>query len=147
MTVSRRSVLITGAGLVLLAVAFGAGAWVGSDVVGTFHGYQGLPRASANASLLHRKLLLLDGNDSKTLREEIDMELDGELLAMCTLAKERSGSSSDAIATARKILQRVARYRNEQPPSYPAAYASQVDATARTKLQACLDEALASAAR
>src|SRR5689334_15683049 len=99
--ISRRSILMGVAVLVLVAVAFGAGARVGADMVGSFHGYQVLPRASANANLLHRKLLLLDKEDSKGLREEINMELDSELLGMCMLAKERSGSSSDAVATAR----------------------------------------------
>ncbi len=145
-TISRRSVLFVGAGLVLLALAFGAGAWVGADVVGNFHGYQVLPRASANANLLHRKLLLLDKEDSKGLREEINMELDGELLGMCMLAKERPGRSSDAVATARTILQRIAKYRNERAPSYPAAYASQVDANTKT-IQACLADALAPAGK
>ncbi len=111
--------------------------------VGSFHGYQVLPRASANANLLHRKLLLLDKADSKGLREEINMELDGDLLGMCMLAKERSGSSSDAVATARTILQRIAKYRNERPPSYPTTYASQVDADAKKTIQACLADALA----
>jgi hypothetical protein len=141
--ISRRSVLIVGAALVLLVGAFGAGAWVGADTVGNFHGYQVLPRASANANLLHRKLLLLDKADSKGLREEINMELDGVLLAMCMLAKERSGSSSDAVVTARTILQRIAKYRNEQPPSYSTGYASQVDADAKKTIQACLSDALA----
>lgn len=140
---SRRSILMGVAVLVLVAVAFGVGAWVGADVIGNFHGYQVLPRASANANLLHRKLLLLDKEDSKGLREEINMELDGELLGMCMLAKERSGSSSDAVATARTVLQRIAKYRNERPPSYPSAYSSQELDGARKTIQACLADALA----
>ncbi len=139
--ISRRSILMGVAVLVLLAVAFGTGAWVGADMIGNFHGYQVLPLASANANLLHRKLLLLDKEDSKGLREEINMELDGELLGMCMLAKERSGSSSDAVATARTVLQRIAKYRSERPPSYPSAYASQVDAAAKKTIQVCLDAA------
>jgi hypothetical protein len=141
--ISRRSILMGVAVLVLAAVAFGAGAWVGAEVVGKFHGYQVLPRACANANLLHRKLLLLDKEDSKGLREEINRELDGELLGMCTLAKERSGSSSGAVATAKMILQRIAKYRTERPPSYPAAYSSRVPADAQKTIQACLADALA----
>jgi hypothetical protein len=141
--VTRRTILVGVSAVVLLAVAFGAGAWVGADMVGNFHGYQVLPRASANANLLHRKLQLLDKEDSKGLREEINMELDGELLGMCMLAKERSGSSSDAVATARTVLQQIAKYRNERPPSYPTAYSSQVLADAQKTIRACLADALA----
>ncbi len=138
--VSRRTILVGASAVVLLAVAFGAGAWAGADMVGNFYGYQALPRACANASLLHRKLLFLDREDSKGLREEINMELDGELLGMCVLAKERSGSSSDDVATAKTILQRIAKYRTERPPSYPSAYVSQLDADAKKAIQKCLDE-------
>jgi hypothetical protein len=141
--ISRRTVLVASGVLVLLIVAFGAGAWVAADVVGKFQGYQALPTASSNATLLHRKLLLLDKEDSKGLREVINMELDGDLLGMCTLSKARSGSSADAVAAARTILHRIAKYRNERPPWYPATYASQVDPNVAKTLQACLDEALA----
>ena len=143
--ISRRSVLIVGVVLVLVALAFGAGAWVGSDMVGIFHGYQVLPRASSNANLLHLKLRLLDKEDSKGLREEINMELEGELLVMCKLAKERAGSSPDAVANARTILLRIAKYRSEMPPSYPAGYVDdgEASASARKTVQACLAEALA----
>jgi len=143
-TITGRAVLITGGAVLLLIAAFGTGAWLGADFVGKFHGYQVLPRASANANLLHRKLLLLDKNDAQGLREEINMELDGELLGMCIVAKDRSGSSSDAIATARTILERIAKYRSERPPIYPAAFTAQVDASAKKRLQACLDDVLAS---
>lgn len=139
--VTRRTILFGVSAVVLMAVAFLAGAWVGADCVGNFHGYQVLPRASASANMLHRKLLLLDKEDSKRLRDEINMELDGELLGMCMLARERSGSSSDAVATAKTILRRIAKYRTERPPSYPTAYASQVDATVKKTIQTCLDEA------
>lgn len=142
-----RPLLVGVSAVVLLAVAFGAGAWVGGDVVGNFHGYQVLPRASANANLLHRKLLLLDKEDWKGLREEINVELDGELLGMCMLAKERSGSSSDAVANARTVLQRIAKYRNERPPSYPTGYSSQVPADAQKTIQACLADALTAPVR
>jgi hypothetical protein len=141
--VTKRTILVGVSAVVLVAVSFAAGAWVGADMVGNFNDYQVLPRASANANLLHRKLLLLDKEDSKGLREEINMELDGELLGMCMLAKERSGSSSDAVASARTILQRVAKYRTERPPSYPSAYASRVEADAQKTIQACLADALA----
>lgn len=141
---TRRTVIISAGIMVLLAVAFGAGAWVGADWVGRFYGYQALPRASANANLLHRKLLLLDKEDSKGLREEINMELDGDLLGMCALADANSGSSRDDVAEARDILKTIAKYRAKKPAAYPPAYLAQGDEVPRRRLKACLDAALSS---
>lgn len=140
--IARRAVVATGA-VVLLVIALGAGAWLGADFVGKMYGYQALPRASASATQLHRKLLLLDKDDSKGLREEVNMELDGELLGMCKLVKAPSASASDSIASARAILRRIANYRAERRPSYPEAYASQVTANGQTTIRACLDESRA----
>jgi hypothetical protein len=144
--ITRRKILV-GVGTVgLLAAAFGAGAWVGADWVGRFYGYQALPRASADANLLHHKLLQLDKDDAKGLREGINMELDGDLHAMCAMADSGFGSSHD-ITTARTILQRIAKYRAEKPATYPAAYLAQVDEAPSKKLKACLDAALSSPGR
>ncbi|HET9553398.1 MAG TPA: hypothetical protein VFP50_10555 [Anaeromyxobacteraceae bacterium] len=142
--ISRRALLVVAAVLVLLVVAFVAGAWVGVDWGGSFCGYQVLPQASSNASLLHRELLYLDAGDTKALREAVDMELDGELLTICLLTKSPAGSSRDAVEAARPILRRIASYRKERPPSYSATYAAGLDASVARRLQDCLDEAAAS---
>lgn len=123
----------------LLIAAFGAGAWVGGDVTGRMYGSQALPRATANADSLHHKLVLLDHGDVATLREQIEMELDGELLGACMLSNDRSAGSQEAIATAKTVVQRIAAYRTEKPPSYPKAY-KDLDPGVRRTLQGCLDE-------
>lgn len=139
---TRRTILIGVGAVVLLAAAFGAGAWVGADWVGRFFGYQVLPRASANANLLHHKLMQLDKDDTRGLREGLNMELDGEILTMCVLSDEGSGSSRDAVAKARTILQRIAKYRAEKPATYPVEYLAQVGEAPQKRLKGCLDAAL-----
>jgi hypothetical protein len=134
----RPRVIIVGVA-VLLAASFGAGAWIGGDVTGRMFGSQALPRATATADSLHHKLLLLDRGEVATVREQIEMELDGELLGMCMLSKNPSAGAQEAVATARAVLKRIATHRSEKPPSYPKTYAS-LDPNLRRTLQGCLDE-------
>lgn len=143
--IARRAIFITGT-VVLLVIAFGAGAWWGADWVGRFYGCQALPRASADANLLHHKLLQLDKDDTMGLREGINSELDGDILAMCVMADSGSGTPHDII-TARAILQRIAKYRAERPAIYSSAYLAQVDEGPKKKLKACLDAALSGTGR
>ena len=145
--VTRQTILIGVGALVLLAATFGVGAWVGADWVGRFFGYQVLPRANANANLLHHRLVRLDKGDTDGLREEINMELDDEILAMCVLVDAGSGSSNDAVTKARATLQRIAKYRAEKPATYPATYQAQLDDAPKKRLKECLDGALPSPVR
>ncbi len=100
-----------------------------------------LRAANANANMLGMKLLYLDKEDYKGLREAIDEELDTEILAICLMTKDPSFGSSHSREAAHKIISRTAKYRNQRPPSYSP---DRLDADTRAKLQRCFDEALAS---
>jgi hypothetical protein len=111
-----------------------------------------LRSVNANANMLHMKLLYLDKEDYKGLREAIDTELDGELLAICMMIKEPSSGSRHSREVSRTILGRIARYRSQRPPSYSPEHldennneagSSSATTWAALELQKCLDEALA----
>jgi hypothetical protein len=146
----RRMVMFGAGVLVLLAVSFGAGAWVGAECVGRFYGKQFMTIAGGNASLIQGYLVLLDKEDAKGLRALLNAELDSELLAVCTAAKDGAGESKDAIAARRLLLGRIAKYRNERPSTDLAASASGADEAAvwaKQMIQACLEEATVATAK
>jgi hypothetical protein len=89
--------------------------------------------------MLQMKLLYLDKEDYKGLREAIDSELDSELLAICAMTKEPSFGSSHSREVGRVILGRIAKYRIQRPPSY----SPDLDANTKAKIQSCLTEVLA----
>jgi hypothetical protein len=142
--ITRRTILAGVSAVVLLAVAFGAGAWAGADLTGRFYGSMVLPRATANAKLLHLYLAKLEAGDAKGLRELLNMELEGELLTMCLALDASDASARDTVDRARFVLRDIARYRAEKPATYPTAFQAQGGEGPGRKVKECLGVALAS---
>ncbi len=143
-----RKVAVRWIGIAALLAMIGAlvgGVYLGAAFTGRVHGSFRLTRASAEADLLQRNLRLLDKGDYKGLREELNMLLDGEVLAICMLLKQGSGSSRESESQARIVVRRIAQYRRDHPPTYPptrAADASSAGERARKLAGDCLKDSL-----
>jgi hypothetical protein len=145
-----RKVAVRWIGIAALLAVIGAlvgGVYLGATFTGRVHGSFRLTRASAEANLLQRKLWLLDKGDYKGLREELNMLLDGEVLAICMLLKQGSGSSRESENQARVVVRRIADYRRDHPPTYPSTWAtdaSSASESARKLVGGCLKDSLES---
>ena len=143
---------ILGGTVLLLASACAAGTRAGdaTDCGDTSDEFV-LRSVNANANMLHGKLLYLDKEDYKGLREAIDAELDSELVAICTMMKESSFGTRHSREVSRAILGRIAKYRSQRPPSYSPEYldeatkagSSSASVWAALEIEKCLDDALA----
>lgn len=142
LAISKRTAGILGGAMLLFASACATGTRAGGATGCDFTTDEIVLRSvNANANMLQMKLLYLDKEDYKGLREAIDAELDSELLAICVMTKDPSFGSGHSREVARTILGRIAKYRNQRPPS---SLPDRLDADTRAKLQRCFDEALAS---
>src|SRR5512140_3011572 len=136
----------------VLALALVLGAFVGGMRVGG-----AIPAAMNEAFLLQTKaeevdrlarhLALLDEGSDQALREQLNVELEGELFALCTFMNTGRGAprSGERPGRPADVVRRVAQYRLQHPPAYPAAWAADQGPTlqaARERVGGCLKTAL-----
>jgi len=135
------------AGVLVLALALGAfvgGMRVGAAIPAAMNETFLLQTRTEAVSALGAHLALLEGGSAAALREQLNVELERELFAVCTYMNDAHGAAAHDEAP-RRAVHRIARYRVDHPPAFPAAWLADQTPTAqevRRRVDACLKAAL-----